>query len=58
MRKNDVKVGNIYVAKVSGLRTKVRITNECEYGGWWAENLTTGRRIRIRTAARLTLVGV
>jgi len=53
MKKADVKVGGAYAAKVSGRLVDVRITRESHYGGWEAENLVTGRLIRIRTAARL-----
>lgn len=53
MTKDRVKVGRIYVAKVSGKRTTVRIVSESPYGGWDAVNLDTGRGVRIRTAGRL-----
>jgi hypothetical protein len=53
MKKKEVTVGETYVAKVSGRITAVRITSENPYGGWMAVNVSTGRPIRIRTAARL-----
>ena len=53
MLKKNVKIGTTYWAKVSGEVTKVRITRECDYGGWYGTNLKTGRENRIRTAARL-----
>ena len=53
MLKKNVKIGTTYWAKVSGEVTKVRITRECDYGGWYSTNLKTGRENRIRTAARL-----
>jgi hypothetical protein len=53
MKKADVHIGGVYVAKVSGSLTRIRLERECEYGGWYATNLKTGREIRIRTAARL-----
>ena len=34
MKKNEVKVGGTYVAKVSDRLTTVRITGESRYGGW------------------------
>lgn len=53
MKKRDVQIGNTYIAKVSGVFAKVRITRESTYGGWYGTNLATGREIRIRGAARL-----
>ena len=53
MQKHNIKVGSIYIVKVSGQLTKVRITREHNRGGWYGTNLATGREIRIRTAARL-----
>jgi len=53
MQKHNVQVGSTYIVKVSGTLTKVRITREHDRGGWYGTNLTTGREIRIRTAARL-----
>ncbi len=53
MKKDQVKVGGCYIAKVSGRHVGVRIESESSYGGWNAMNLATGRAIRIRTAARL-----
>jgi len=55
MRKNQVEIGGVYYAKVSGKRTKVAITSESPYGGWSGRNLVTGREVRIRSAQRLTL---
>ena len=57
MKKAEVKIGETYTAKVSGLLTKVRITAESPYGGWDAINLGTNHAVRIRGAQRLrTLV--
>ena len=53
MQKHNVNIGTTYVVKVSGKLAKVRITRECNYGGWYGINLATEREIRIRTAARL-----
>jgi hypothetical protein len=54
MKKANVSIGGTYRAKVSGSYTRVRITSESRYGGWDAINLATGRRIHVRTAARLS----
>jgi len=53
MKKRDIEIGNTYIAKVSGVLAKVRITGESPYGGWHGKNLATGREVRIRSAARL-----
>jgi hypothetical protein len=53
MKKRDIQIGATYIAKVSGVLTRVRITRESPYGGWHGTNLTTGREVRIRGAARL-----
>jgi len=53
VKKNDVKVGGEYVAKVSDKLTTVKITGESRHGGWDAKNVTTGKEIRIKSAQRL-----
>lgn len=53
MRKSDVKIGNVYVAKVSDKLVDVRIDGISRLGGWQATNLHTGRIIRIKSAAKL-----
>lgn len=53
MKKADVTIGRVYLAKVSGNLTAVRIDRESVYGGWEGTNLNTGRAVRIRGAARL-----
>lgn len=53
MLKQNIKIGTTYIVKVSGKLTQVRITRAHDRGGWFGVNLTTGREVRIRTAARL-----
>jgi hypothetical protein len=54
MQKQNVKIGSIYIVKVSGRLARVRLTREhSSLGGWFGINVATGREIRIRTAARL-----
>jgi hypothetical protein len=53
MKKQEIQTGSTYIAKVSGVLAQVRITGESPYGGWHGTNLTTGRAVRIRGAARL-----
>jgi len=55
MKKANVEIGNIYIVKVSGKLAKVKLTSVSIYGGWVGTNLTTGREVRIKTAARLRL---
>ena len=53
MKKDKVKVGGFYTAKVSDRLVKVRIDSTNSHGGWNATNTRTGKRIRIKTAGRL-----
>ena len=54
MKKSDVEIGALYYAKVGGSVVQVRILWVSDYGtGWAAQNMATGRIVRIRTAARL-----
>lgn len=53
MKKADVVLNKVYVVKVSGRLTKVRLDSESPYGGWKGTNLVTGREVYIRTAAKL-----
>ena len=52
MKKNEVEIGKVYVVKVSGHLTRVRIISESPFGGWNGKNIATGRDVRIRSAAR------
>lgn len=53
MKSKDVQLGGIYVVKVSGKLTRVRLDSESPYGGWNGTNLETKRDVRIKTAAKL-----
>ena len=53
MKKNEVKVGGMYIAKVSDKLVTVRIDSTDSKGGWNATNTATGKRIRIKSAQRL-----
>ncbi len=53
MKKNEVKVGGLYHAKVSDKLVTVRIDSTHSAGGWAATNTRTGKRIRIKSAQRL-----
>lgn len=53
MKKNEVKVGNTYMAKVSDKVVPVRIDAEHPSGGWRATNMTTEKQVRVKSAQRL-----
>ncbi len=53
MKKNDVKVGDVYNCKISGNVVPVRIDGENPRGGWDGTNLKTKKSVRIRSAQRL-----
>ena len=51
MKKNEVKIGGVYTAKVTNKVVQVRIDAESRHGGWDATNLATGKKVRIKSAA-------
>ena len=53
MKKNEVKIGGVYTAKVTDKVVEVRIDAESRHGGWEATNLATGKKVRIKSPARL-----
>ena len=53
MKKNEVKIGGLYVAKVSDRLVEVRIDSTNTHGGWNATNTATGKHIRVKSAQRL-----
>ena len=53
MKKNEVKVGSVYTAKVSDKVVEVRIDGVNRQGGWNATNLATGKKIHIKSPQRL-----
>lgn len=53
MKKAQVILGCIYAVKVSGNIVPVKLTGESPFGGWTGTNLTTGREVRIKSAAKL-----
>ena len=53
MKKREVQLGGVYLAKVSGRIVPVRVDREALRGGWHATNLATGRVIHLRSAQRL-----
>jgi hypothetical protein len=53
MKKDEIKVGGTYLAKVSDKVVPVRIDAESTHGGWDATNLLTDKKVRIKGAQRL-----
>jgi hypothetical protein len=53
MKKNDVKVGGVYSAKITDRPVPVRIEREHPDGGWEATNLKSKRTVRIKAATKL-----
>ena len=53
MKSDEVRIGQTYMAAVSGKVVPVRIDGVHHQGGWRATNLTSNRVIRIRSPQRL-----
>ena len=53
MKKDQVKVGGVYAAKVSDKVVPVRIDREHPNGGWVGTNQETGKEVRVKSAQRL-----
>jgi len=57
MKKDEVRIGNHYTAKVSGGLAQVKITEERwvgdKHAGWKGVNTATGRAVTIKSAQRL-----
>ena len=53
MKKDEVQVGKVYTAKVTDKLVPVRIDAESRHGGWDATNMTTGKKVRIKSPQRL-----
>jgi hypothetical protein len=52
MKKDEIKIGGTYLAKVSDKVVPVRIDAESTHGGWDATNLLTDKKVRIKGALR------
>ena len=46
MKKNEVRIGGVYKAKVGRNVVEVRVDAENPHGGWDAVSLATGKAIR------------
>jgi hypothetical protein len=52
MNERQIKIGRVYTTKVTNREVSVRIDEKHPEGGWTATNLASGKRVRIKTAAR------
>ena len=53
MKKEEITIGETYLAKVSDKVVPVRIESENPHGGWNAINQSTNKQVRIKSAQRL-----
>jgi hypothetical protein len=53
VKSEQIKIGNVYAAKVTDKVVPVRIEAEHPSGGWHAVNTTTNRKVHIKSAAKL-----
>ena len=53
MKKDNVKLGSVYAAKVSGEVVPVRLDKVNAHGGWDGTNMTTHKHVRVMSAGRL-----
>jgi hypothetical protein len=52
MKRDQIKIGGTYLAKVTDKVVSVRIDATNPHGGWDATNLATGRQVRIKSCLR------
>lgn len=55
MLKKEIEIGKVYLAKISGRLSPVRILSFSHYNSrhWITENIRTKRQVVIRSAAKL-----
>jgi hypothetical protein len=53
MTKRQIRVGRTYAKKVSARVVPVTILGESTFGGWNGRNESTGRDVRVKSAAGL-----
>jgi hypothetical protein len=56
MRREQVQLGQTYVAKINGHLQPVRVLRESIWGGWDCRDRVSGREIRVKTSAKLRRV--
>jgi hypothetical protein len=53
MKKSEIKVNGLYLAKVTNRTVAVKIISKHDTGGWEALNTATGKKVHIKTPERL-----
>lgn len=53
MKKNEIRIGGVYICKVTNNLVRVRIDAVNRLGGWDATNLQTNKKVRVKSAQRL-----
>jgi len=53
MKKDQIRIGGTYLAKVTDKVVPVRLDAANPHGGWDATNLATNKKVRIKSAQRL-----
>lgn len=56
IKKSDVKIGGVYIAKIANRLVRVRIDAESRFGGWDGTNVANGKKARIKNARVLRAV--
>jgi hypothetical protein len=52
MNERQIKIGRVYTAKITNREVPLRIDEKHTDGGWITTSLASGKRVRIKTAAR------
>src|SRR5947209_982987 len=53
MKKQEIQIGSLYLAKVGARSVEVRIEGSLTKGGWNAKSVASGKPVRIKDAAKL-----
>jgi hypothetical protein len=53
MKKSEVEIGGVYVAKIAGRIVQVQIDAVSRYGGWDGTNMQTNKKVRVQSPAVL-----
>lgn len=53
MKKDQIRLGGVYLAKVTDKVVPVRLDAENPHGGWDGTNLVTNKKVRIKSAQHL-----
>ena len=53
MKKSEVQLGATYLARISNRLVGVKVDSTSKHGGWDGTNLFTGKKVRIKSPAKL-----